>query len=81
MGLKVAVIGGGSTYTPELVEGFARRETVLPIDEIVLLDPDAERLEIVGGLAGRILQRAGLARAAHAHRRPVAPPSTAPRTR
>ncbi len=61
MGLKVAVIGAGSTYTPELVEGFARRETVLPIDEIALMDPDVERLEIVGGLAGRILKRAGWA--------------------
>ena len=59
MSLKVAVIGAGSTYTPELVEGFARRETVLPIDEIALMDPDTERLEIVGGLAGRILKRAG----------------------
>ncbi len=59
MGLKVAVVGAGSTYTPELVEGFARRTTVLPIDEIALLDPDAERLEIVGGLAGRILAKAG----------------------
>ncbi len=59
MGLKVAVVGGGSTYTPELVEGFARRATVLPIDELVLQDPDAERLEIVGGLASRILDAAG----------------------
>lgn len=59
MGLKVAVVGGGSTYTPELVEGFARRAGVLPIDELVLVDPDAERLEIVGGLAARILRRAG----------------------
>lgn len=59
MGLKVAVVGGGSTYTPELVEGFARRSAVLPIDELVLLDPDPERLDIVGGLAGRILRRSG----------------------
>jgi 6-phospho-beta-glucosidase len=59
MGLKVAVVGGGSTYTPELVEGFARRASVLPIEELVLLDPDEERLSIVGGLAGRILRRAG----------------------
>src|SRR3954468_13486088 len=59
MGLKVAVVGGGSTYTPELVEGFARRAAVLPIDELVLLDPDAERLAVVGGLAGRILAKAG----------------------
>src|SRR5690349_25167952 len=59
MALKVAVVGGGSTYTPELVEGFARRAAVLPIDELVLLDPDEDRLGIVGGLAGRILARAG----------------------
>lgn len=59
MGLKVAVVGGGSTYTPELIEGIARREGILPIDELVLLDPDRERLEIVGGLAGRMLRRAG----------------------
>jgi 6-phospho-beta-glucosidase len=59
MGLKVAVVGGGSTYTPELVEGFARRAGILPIDELVLLDTDAERLEIVGGLADRILRRSG----------------------
>lgn len=59
MGLKVAVIGGGSTYTPELVEGFARRSAILPIDELVLMDPDLERLEVVGGLAGRILRRHG----------------------
>src|SRR3954454_8461758 len=59
MGLKIAVVGGGSTYTPELVEGFARRASVLPIDELVLLDPDTERLAVVGGLAGRILAKAG----------------------
>jgi 6-phospho-beta-glucosidase len=59
MGLKVAVIGGGSTYTPELVEGFARRAAVLPIDELVLMDPDEDRLKIVGGFAGRILRRTG----------------------
>ena len=45
MGVKVAVVGGGSTYTPELVEGFARRADRLPIDELVLLDIDAERLD------------------------------------
>ncbi len=59
MALKVAVIGGGSTYTPELVDGFARRREVLPVDELVLHDIDAERLRVVGGLAGRILERAG----------------------
>jgi 6-phospho-beta-glucosidase len=59
MGLKVAVIGGGSTYTPELVQGFAVRSERLPMDDLVLLDPDEERLEVVGGLAQRMLRRAG----------------------
>ncbi len=57
MGLKIAVVGGGSTYTPELVEGFARRAARLPMDELVLLDIDAERLSIVGGLAQRMLDK------------------------
>ncbi len=38
MGTRITVVGGGSTYTPELVEGFARRAARLPIDELVLLD-------------------------------------------
>jgi 6-phospho-beta-glucosidase len=59
MGVKVAVAGGGSTYTPELVEGFVRRADRLPVDELVLLDIDPERLEIVGGVAERMLERAG----------------------
>src|SRR6476619_8380337 len=59
MGVKIAVVGGGSTYTPELVEGFARRADRLPIDELVLLDIDPERLEVVGGLARRMLDRLG----------------------
>jgi len=59
MGVKVAVVGGGSTYTPELVEGFITRSDRLPVDELVLYDIDAGRLEVVGGLAGRIIKRAG----------------------
>jgi 6-phospho-beta-glucosidase len=59
MGVKVAVVGGGSTYTPELVEGFVTRTDRLPVDDLVLLDVDPERLEIVGGLAERMLARAG----------------------
>jgi 6-phospho-beta-glucosidase len=55
--VKVAVIGGGSTYTPELIEGFGLRRDVLPVDELVLHDIDEQRLEIVGGLAGRILRK------------------------
>src|SRR5262245_9582568 len=61
MGVKVAVVGGASTYTPELVDGFVRRSERLPVDELVLLDPDPGRLEVVGGLAGRMLERAGYA--------------------
>lgn len=57
MGIKVAVIGGGSTYTPELIEGLANRRGRLPIDELVLQDINQERLEIVGGLSRRMLRR------------------------
>jgi 6-phospho-beta-glucosidase len=57
MGLKLAVVGGGSTYTPELVDGFARRTDRVAVDEIALLDIDPERLEIVGGLAERMLRK------------------------
>ncbi|HYK94705.1 MAG TPA: 6-phospho-beta-glucosidase [Candidatus Dormibacteraeota bacterium] len=57
--MKLAVVGGGSTYTPELIEGIARRSDRFTVDELVLLDIDHERLEIVGGLAGRMLQRLG----------------------
>jgi 6-phospho-beta-glucosidase len=57
VGTKIAVVGGGSTYTPELVEGFVRRTSRLPIDELVLLDIDRERLDVVGGLARRMLER------------------------
>src|SRR5947208_1032873 len=59
MSMKIAVVGGESTYTPELVEGFVHHADRLPVDELVLLDPDPERLEVVGGLAGRILRRTG----------------------
>ena len=59
MGVKVAVVGGGSTYTPELVEGFVTRSDRLPVDELVLLDIDAERLAVVGALAERMMRRAG----------------------
>lgn len=61
MGLKVTVVGGASTYTPELVDGIVARADRMPVDELVLLDPAAERLTVVGGLAGRMLARAGWA--------------------
>jgi 6-phospho-beta-glucosidase len=59
--MKVAVIGGGSTYTPELVSGLSRERERLPIRELVLQDIDAERREVVGGLAARMLEREGYA--------------------
>lgn len=55
MSIKIAVVGGGSTYTPELVEGFAARGSRMAVDELVLLDVDRERREVVGGLAQRML--------------------------
>jgi 6-phospho-beta-glucosidase len=55
--MKIAVVGGGSTYTPELVSGLARERDRLDVSELVLHDIDAERLEVVGGLAGRMLDR------------------------
>jgi 6-phospho-beta-glucosidase len=58
-GLKIAVVGGGSTYTPELVDGLGRLHDVLPVEELVLVDPAADRLELVGGLGRRILARLG----------------------
>jgi len=57
--MKIAVVGGGSTYTPELVDGLGRLRDVLPVEELVLVDPAADRLELVGGLGRRILHRLG----------------------
>ncbi|MCT9819277.1 6-phospho-beta-glucosidase [Microbacterium sp. W1N] len=57
--MKLAIVGGGSTYTPELIDGFARYRDVLPLEEIRLVDPDPRRLELVGGMATRMLARAG----------------------
>ncbi|MFJ9536247.1 6-phospho-beta-glucosidase [Streptomyces sp. NPDC101225] len=57
--MKLTVVGGGSTYTPELIDGFARLSDTLPIEELVLVDPAAERLELVGGLARRIFAKQG----------------------
>ncbi|MGW0082980.1 6-phospho-beta-glucosidase [Streptomyces sp. NPDC003393] len=57
--MKLTVIGGGSTYTPELVDGFARLRDTLPVEELVLVDPATDRLELVGGLARRIFAHQG----------------------
>jgi 6-phospho-beta-glucosidase len=55
--MKLAVIGSGSTYTPELVSGLSRLE----VSELALHDIDAERREVVGALAGRMLEAQGYA--------------------
>lgn len=61
-GLKIVTIGGGSSYTPELMEGFIKRASVLPVREIWLVDIEEgkEKLEIVGNLARRMVKKAGL---------------------
>lgn len=61
-GLKIATIGGGSSYTPELIEGFIKRASELPVREINLVDVEEgkEKLEIVGNLARRMVEKAGL---------------------
>lgn len=58
--MKVTVIGAGSTYTPELVSGLAAQQARLSVDELVLMDVDAGRLEVVGGFARRMLAHQGL---------------------
>ncbi len=60
--VKIVTIGGGSSYTPELVEGFIKRYERLPIKELWLVDVEEgkEKLEIVGGLAKRMFENAGL---------------------
>jgi 6-phospho-beta-glucosidase len=57
--MKITVIGGGSTYTPELVNGFLARQASLPVDELWLMDINAERLEVVGGFAKRMVEAKG----------------------
>jgi 6-phospho-beta-glucosidase len=59
--MKLAVIGAGSTYTPELVSGLMRERERVGVHELVLQDIDASRLDVVGGLSQRILERQGFA--------------------
>lgn len=57
--MKITVIGGGSTYTPELVSGLLQRREALPLQELCLMDIDAGRLAVVGGFARRMVAAAG----------------------
>src|SRR3954464_900247 len=56
--MKVTVVGGASTYTPELVDGIARLRDSIDVEELVLADPAVDRLEVVAGMARRMLARA-----------------------
>jgi 6-phospho-beta-glucosidase len=60
--MKIVTIGGGSSYTPELIEGFIKRYSTLPVSEIWLVDIEEgrEKLEVVGALAKRMVAKAGL---------------------
>ena len=61
-GLKIVTIGGGSTYTPELIEGFIKRHDELPVKEIWLVDvkEGKEKLEIVAAFAKRMVEASGV---------------------
>ncbi|WP_340617604.1 6-phospho-beta-glucosidase [Xenorhabdus entomophaga] len=60
--IKIAVIGGGSSYTPELVEGIIQRRKMIPLSELALVDVEAgrQKVGIIAGLARRMLDRHGL---------------------
>ena len=57
--MKITVIGGGSTYTPELIKGFLDRMNTLPVTELWLMDIEPDRLATVGGFAQRMVQAHG----------------------
>lgn len=57
---KIAIIGAGSTYTPELIDGFIKRKNELPVTSFHLMDIDKRKLEIVGNLAKRMLNANGI---------------------
>src|SRR5919108_3462095 len=55
--MRLAVIGAGSTYTPELVDGLVRLQELLPVEELALQDPAEERLQVLAGMTRRMLDR------------------------
>lgn len=57
--MKITVVGGGSTYTPEVVDGLARLRHLLPVTELCLTDPQEERLALVSAVSDRMLRRHG----------------------
>jgi alpha-galactosidase/6-phospho-beta-glucosidase family protein len=57
--VKLAVVGAGSTYTPELADGLVRMHGLLPLDALALQDPDERRLGVLAALTRRMLDRGG----------------------
>lgn len=57
--LKICIIGGGSTYTPELIQGFLNRQDEFPLDELWLMDIDTDRLAVVGNFSKRMAANQG----------------------
>ena len=58
--MKLCIIGAGSTYTPELIEGIIAKYQTLPVKEIALMDIDERKLSIVGGVAKRVVEKSGI---------------------
>ena len=58
--MKICIIGAGSTYTPELIEGLISKKDTLPVTELYLMDIDERKLNIVGGLAKRMIEHANI---------------------
>lgn len=58
--LKIAIIGAGSTYTPELIEGFILKRPQLKIDSIYMMDINRNKLDIIGALTRRMLEKSGM---------------------
>jgi 6-phospho-beta-glucosidase len=58
--MRLTVVGGGSTYTPELIDGVLQRHSSLPVTEIVLVDIDSHRVDVVGRFAQRMAQHVGV---------------------
>lgn len=58
--MKICIIGAGSTYTPELIEGIINKRNTLPVTELYFMDIDERKLKIVGGLCERMIKAAGL---------------------
>lgn len=65
--LKIVIIGGGSSYTPELIEGLINRATELPLRELWMVDIELgrEKMAIIASLARRMLKKAGLQVSVH----------------